>query len=83
MIYLVVNFFFFLLYGTLYRIAKKKKPLKRAFFTMLIGLCTLIIVDIAGIFTDVYLPISLLSVTISACGGIPGVAAMIIFSWVL
>lgn len=50
---------------------------------MFIGLLVLIAVDIVGIFTDVYLPISLLSVTIAACGGVPGVAVMMILAWVL
>ena len=83
MVYLIINLSFLLLYSFVYKISKKKKPLKRAFLTMFIGLLVLIAVDIVGIFTDVYLPISLLSVTIAACGGVPGVAVMMILAWVL
>ena len=83
MIYFAINMFFLFFYSIVYKFAKKKKPFKRAFLTMLVGLLILFAVDIAGIFTGVYLPVSLLSVTIAACGGVPGVAAMMIFAWVL
>lgn len=82
-IYISVIIFSFLVYGIIYKLAKKKKPFKRAFLTMLIGLSVLIAVDIAGIFTGVYLPISMLSVTVSACLGIPGIASMIVLCFLL
>ena len=81
--YLLVIFGFFILYGLIYKLAKKKKPFKRAFLVMLIGFCMLIITDVAGIFTGVYLPVSMLSVTVSACMGIPGVAAMMVLCWLI
>lgn len=81
--YLLIIFGFFVLYGIIYKAAKKKKPFKRAFLTMLLGFVFLILTDIAGIFTGVYLPISMLSVTISTCAGVPGVAAMMVLSWLL
>ncbi|MBR2724243.1 MAG: pro-sigmaK processing inhibitor BofA family protein [Ruminococcus sp.] len=81
--YVLIIFGSFIIYGHIYKCAKKKKPFKRAFLTMLIGFLVLIAVDIAGIFTGVYLPFSMLSVTISACLGIPGVAGMIVLCWLL
>ncbi|MBQ8001052.1 MAG: pro-sigmaK processing inhibitor BofA family protein [Ruminococcus sp.] len=70
----------FLFYALIYKLCKKKKPFKRAFFTMLFGIVLLIAVDVASIYTGVYLPVSALSVTASACGGAPAVAAMLIIT---
>ena len=81
--YLLINFFSFILFGIINRIAKKKKPFKRAFLQMLFGVFTLTFTDIIGLFTGVYLPVSMLSITISACLSVPGVAAMMVVSWVL
>ncbi len=78
--YGLITLGFFLLYSLIYKITKKKKPLKRAFITMLIGVLTLLVVDIAGIYTGVTLPVSAFSITVSACGGIPGVASMLIIA---
>lgn len=47
---------------------------------MLIGILSLAAIDISGIFTGVYLPISPLTLTLSACGGVPAVATMIIIN---
>ena len=82
-LYAVINLFFLLMYTLIYKFTKKKKPLKRAFLTMLCGIMCLAVVDITGIFTGIYLPVSPLSVTISSCAGIPGVATMIVVRWIL
>lgn len=68
----------FVLYSLIYVLRKKKKPCLRAFGTMGIGVLTLILVDITGVFTGVYLPISALSLSVSAVGGLPGIAAMLV-----
>lgn len=68
------------LYTIIFLTAKKKKPFKRAFYTMLIGVLSLVIIDVSGMFTGVYLPISPLTLTLSACGGVPAVAVMIIIN---
>lgn len=81
--YLLIIFGFFILFGIIYKIAKKKKPFKRAFLVMLIGFFSLIITDAAGIFTGVYLPVSMLSVTVSTCAGVPGVATMMVLCWLI
>lgn len=81
--YFLIILAFYLFYGVIYKVAKKKKPFKRAFLVMLLGFCALLITDIIGIFTGVYLPVSMLSVTVSVCTGVPGVAAMMVLCWVL
>lgn len=70
----------FLLLFFIQLIVRAKNPLKRTFFSMLKGIATLAAVNILGVFTGVTLPISLLSLMISAVVGIPGVAAMLIFN---
>ncbi|MEE0061122.1 MAG: pro-sigmaK processing inhibitor BofA family protein [Acutalibacteraceae bacterium] len=66
--------FFAILYG----IKKSKQPLKRGVSSVMSGLIALTGVNIAGIFTGVYIPVSTLSICISAVGGIPAVSAMLI-----
>lgn len=81
--YLFIIISFFVLYAVVFKIAKKKKPLKRAFLTMIAGILVLVVIDIISVFTGVYLPVSPLSLTVSACAGVPGVATMLLLSWVL
>ncbi|MBQ2943319.1 MAG: pro-sigmaK processing inhibitor BofA family protein [Ruminococcus sp.] len=69
-----------LFYGCVCKLCKKKKPLRRAFLSMLCGNIVLLLVDIASLYTGVYLPVSALSLTVSACAGVPGVAVMLIIS---
>lgn len=66
--------FFAILYG----IKKSNQPVKRAISTVATGFIALAGVNIAGIFTGVYIPISTLSICVSAVGGIPAVTAMLI-----
>lgn len=70
----------FLLLFFIQIIVKAKNPLKKTVFSMLKGIATLAAVNILGVFTGVTLPISLLSLAISAVVGIPGVTAMLIFN---
>jgi len=67
-----------LFFAMLYASKRSKKPFKRAFTTVCTGLFSLAAVNIAGIFTGVYIPVSCLSVCASAVGGIPAVTAMLI-----
>lgn len=66
-----------LLFIIIHKISKNKKPILRGLLSVSIGLISLIVVNIAGVYTGVTLPYSMLSVTISAIGGIPGVTAML------
>lgn len=65
-------------FAVIYAAKQSKKPLKRACGTALTGLAALAAVNISGIFTGVYIPVSCLSVCASAVGGIPAVTAMLI-----
>ncbi len=56
---------------------KNKRPVRRAFISMLSGIFTLLAVNLSAIFTGVSIPISLLSVLVSVTGGIPGVTLML------
>lgn len=82
-LYLLLIFCFFLFYSVVYKLAKKKKPLKRAFLTILGGIVILLLIDVSSVFTGIYLPISPLSLAVSGCMGVPGVATMLIIGWVL
>lgn len=44
---------------------------------MLSGALALAAVDVAGLFTGVYLPLSLFTIAVSLAGGIPGVTALL------
>lgn len=65
-------------FAILYAVKKSKKPLKRATTTVATGVISLAAVNIAGIFTGVYIPVSTLSICASVVGGIPAVTAMLI-----
>lgn len=70
----------FLLFSFIHYAAKKKKPFKRAFLSMLIGVLTLGVVNLLSSLTTVYVPVTELSLMVSAAGGIPGVALLVILS---
>ncbi|MBQ7218155.1 MAG: pro-sigmaK processing inhibitor BofA family protein [Ruminococcus sp.] len=70
----------FLIFSFIHYAAKKKKPFKRAFLSMLVGVLTLGVVNLISTLTTVYVPVTELSLTVSAAGGIPGVALMVLLS---
>lgn len=70
----------FLIISFIHYAAKKKKPFKRAFLSMLVGVLTLGVVNLISTLTTVYVPVTELSLTVSAAGGIPGVALMVLLS---
>lgn len=70
----------FLAISFIHYAAKKKKPFKRAFVSMLIGVLVLGIVNLLSPLTTVYIPVTQLSLILSSAGGIPGVALMVILS---
>ena len=70
----------FLLFSFIHYAAKKKKPFKRAFLSILTGLAVLAAVDILSGFSGVYIPITKLSLLIAAAGGVPGVALMVLLT---
>lgn len=64
-------------------LVRSKKPLQKTFLGVITGICTLIAVNITGLFTGITLPVSLLSVAISAVAGIPGVTTMLVLNMIL
>lgn len=67
----------FLLFALAHYISKCKHPFKRSLLSMAVGILTLVAVNLSGSVTGVYLPISLVSVCVSAFGGVPGVTLML------
>lgn len=61
-------------------IVRAKNPLKKMFLSMLKGMTMLALVNFIGGFTGVTLPLSLLSLSIAAVVGVPGVTAMLILN---
>ncbi len=70
----------FIVFGIIHYAAKNKRPFKRALLSMLCGLVTLLAVNLTSGFTNVYIPISLLSLLVSVIGGVPGVALLLVLN---
>ncbi len=66
-----------IVFAVIHYAGKNKRPVRRAFISMLSGIFTLLAVNLSAIFTGVSIPISLLSVLVSVTGGIPGVTLML------
>ena len=60
-----------------------KSPCKKAILGMILGILALCAVNLTGKFTGVTLPVSLLSLGISATGGIPAVTMMLLINLIL
>jgi hypothetical protein len=60
-----------------------QKPVRKAFGGILIGLAALLAVNLTGGFTGVTLPVSMLSIGVSAVGGIPGVTMLLLMRLIL
>lgn len=83
MIYVGIIFVCLIIFAFIYALSKNKKPFKRAFLSMLFGIMSLIAVNIIGQYLNISLPISPFSFTVSACGGVPAVAAMVLINTLL
>lgn len=71
------------LFTILYAIGKNKKPFKRALISMILGVIALVAINLSGKYLGISLEISPLSLTVSACGGVPSVAAMVIIDAII
>lgn len=78
MIYVGIILVCILLFAMILAVSKNKKPFKRAFLNMIVGVTLLVALNVFGHYMNVTLPISPFSLTVSACGGVPGVAAMVL-----
>lgn len=67
-----------IIFAILYTAKDSEKPFKRSVISVFSGISALVAVNIAGIFTGVFIPISTLSLCVSTVGGIPAVTAMLI-----
>ena len=67
----------FLIVASLHYIGQSKHPFKRSALSSVLGALTLFAVNLTGTVTGVTLPISALSLLVSAIGGIPGVTLML------
>ena len=83
MIYAGIITLIFLIFAAINFFSKNKKPFKRAFINMLLGVLSLVAVNIAGLFWDVGVGVSSFSLTVSATLGVPGVVAMVIIKTLL
>lgn len=70
----------FLAFSFIHYAAKKKKPFRAAFLSMLLGVLSLGAVNLLSSLTTVYIPVTALSLILSAAGGVPGVALMVFLS---
>lgn len=70
----------FLIFSFIHFAAKKKKPFKRAFLSMLIGILVLCGVNLLSGLTGVYIPVTKLTLLASMAGGVPGVAVLVLLS---
>ncbi len=66
-----------IVFSVIHLIAGNKRPVKKSVISILIGIAALAAVNLTSSFTGVVLPVSLLSVLVSAGGGIPGVTLML------
>ncbi|MCI9576482.1 MAG: transcriptional regulator [Clostridiales bacterium] len=57
-----------------------KRPVQYALGGIGMGLCALAAVNLTGWLTGVTLPLSLMSLGVSAAGGIPGVTTMLVLN---
>lgn len=70
----------FFLFSFIHYAAKKKKPFKRAFLSMLLGALLLCAVNLTAGITGVYIPVTRLTLLTSVAGGVPGVALLVLLS---
>ena len=68
----------FILFVVIQAIGKANKPVKMAVVSVLLGIAAMLCVNLCSGFTGVSLPISDLSVSAAAVGGIPAVALMVL-----
>lgn len=73
----------FLPLAVIQMIMKSKHPFRHAVGGILIGLCTLALVNLTGMFTGVGLPVSPLTIGVAGVGGIPGVTMLLLLNLIL
>lgn len=72
-----------LLMSVIQKISGSRTPVRASFISMLSGLIALIAVDLCSGFTNVFIPVSMLSLGVSAFLGISGVILLLIIQMIL
>ena len=80
MLLLIGVILLFLVFSFIHYAAKKKKPFRWAFLSMLSGIAVLYGVNLCAGFSGVYVPVTQLTLLVSAVGGVPGVAVLVLLS---
>lgn len=80
MLILLVLFGTFIIFSFIHYLSHSKKPFRRAFVSIMIGLLSLCAVNLLSGFTSVYLPVTTLSVLTCAIGGLPGTALLVMLT---
>lgn len=70
----------FLLFSFIHYAAKSKKPFKRAFLSMVLGIAVLCAVNCLSNLIGVYIPVTKLTLLTSMIGGVPGVALLVLLT---
>lgn len=61
-------------------VIRAQRPVQCALGGIGMGICALAVVNLTGPLTGVSLPLSLMSLSVSAAGGVPGVTAMLVLN---
>ena len=70
----------FLLLVVIQWILHARHPVRKAAGGVLTGLAALLAVNLTGVFTGVTLPVSILSIGVSAVAGVPGVTMLLLLN---
>lgn len=73
----------FIILVIIQKISGSQTPVRSVILSMLVGILALIAVDLCSCFTNVYIPVSLLSLAVSSVLGIPGVSTLLILQMIL
>lgn len=79
----IVAFLIFIALVLLQVITKSKRPIKKAFMSMFMGVFALGAVNISGIFTGVTIPVSFLSIFLAVVAGIPGTTLILLLNTIM
>lgn len=74
---LIVYVITLIVFSIIHKIGKNKKPVRKSIISLSTGFMCLIVVNILSVFTNVYIPFSILSILVSTIGGIPGVTMLL------
>ncbi len=79
---ILILFAAFVVFSFIHFAARSKRPFLRALFSVMLGLLSLSAVNLLSPLTSVYIPVTTLSTAVSAFGGIPGTALLVMISMI-